>query len=734
MAKKITKRAMALIMSAVMLITATPVFAASTGSVASDPNIGEDTVQNAKTEYDEVGEGNTSTNVYLTVDNSDVLVGVPTSIILSGTPDNEGNYTGEYSVKASGDISGDQSVMVEPKEETVSLVQKGKDNTSATITQEKTIFTSAELSEGATTTGKVTANGLTAGSWNGQTVFEIGIISNYSLYSSLELAATDANKLTTENADVMRDDIDNAVCGLYISDDTAYIRMFKDESDLSNIVLNNNTEINLDNHTVYFSNGAYLETNADLSVFNGSLQGNNANYVINEASSTASLALSNVDVNLTSTNNANTFALYTMAVKNNLNNVDVSVSNNTSYTVGGLIISGDVNFNNQINDCYFSIVNTGGSVRAIQSKGTTVINGGEFIGEADSGQTMFIYDMGNCTIANGTVVNCVGKSGYVYTLASNSTENNLLNIEDVEINSEIETGSVAGLILGNTEANIYDVNVNVVTHGNSASSTAGIASTVNKSAHINLYKGNIVCNSDYDGVGTGINCGSGSYLNVLAEESNDVYVYGRTWGISSNGTTNINGGTYESVAHPLYLSGGSNATIENAKIYSVSSESNPDNVNGPVYLGGTYMSSDAVITFKNCVFGNPDIHSPVHKFCMVSTTLSGYQDPAEVNIYDCDFYQGYYSVFSYNGSGTNQTKFNIYGDTHFYKSYNADSNQWIEYNNDEVSNLLSNWKTTLYANRSVGNHFVMSYGNGTVEDGIVISIPIKNDANIYDYR
>ena len=39
-----------------------------------------------------------------------------------------------------------------------------------------------------------------------------------------------------------------------------------------------------------------------------------------------------------------------------------------------------------------------------------------------------------------------------------------------------------------------------------------------------------------------------------------------------------------------------------------------------------------------------------------------------------------------------------------------------------------------YGNRSVGNHFVMSYGNGTVEDGIVISIPIKNDANVYDYR
>ena len=40
MAKKITKKAMALIMSAMILITATPVFAASTGSVASDPNTG----------------------------------------------------------------------------------------------------------------------------------------------------------------------------------------------------------------------------------------------------------------------------------------------------------------------------------------------------------------------------------------------------------------------------------------------------------------------------------------------------------------------------------------------------------------------------------------------------------------------------------------------------------------------------------------------------------------------
>lgn len=43
--------------------------AASTGSLSSDPSVGEDVVQNAKTTYENVGLGTSYTDVFLTVDN-----------------------------------------------------------------------------------------------------------------------------------------------------------------------------------------------------------------------------------------------------------------------------------------------------------------------------------------------------------------------------------------------------------------------------------------------------------------------------------------------------------------------------------------------------------------------------------------------------------------------------------------------------------------------------------------
>ena len=168
------KKVIALCTAAIMAISAVPIsaFASSTGSTSANTGIGEDKVQNAKTQYSEKTDSNTQTAVYLTVDDSDLIVSLPTTVIVSGTPDSSGNYTGNYSVGVKGNMSGSKQVSITP-DENVTLAQKGKENKEAAITQQQTVFTTDDFKNGTVTNGAITAQGLTAGSWNGQFNFNI---------------------------------------------------------------------------------------------------------------------------------------------------------------------------------------------------------------------------------------------------------------------------------------------------------------------------------------------------------------------------------------------------------------------------------------------------------------------------------------------------------------------------------------------------------------------------------
>lgn len=173
---KRTKRIVAAFLATITALTAFPMSALAASSIGSDSgniSVGEDTVQNAKTTYEQVTEGNAKTRVYLTVNDSDLVVSVPTTIIVSGTPDKNGDYIGEYSVKVSGDMAGSKTVTVKPENELIALKQAGKSDVSAKINQNKTLFDSADFKKSTITNGKVTANKLTAGSWKATTNFII---------------------------------------------------------------------------------------------------------------------------------------------------------------------------------------------------------------------------------------------------------------------------------------------------------------------------------------------------------------------------------------------------------------------------------------------------------------------------------------------------------------------------------------------------------------------------------
>ena len=174
--KKKYNKIISMILAVVICLSTTTAFASSTGSTSSDTSVGADTVQGATTKYTEMGEGSTDTEVYLTVDDSNVVVGVPTEIIVSGTPTETGKYIGEYSVIAEGDLAGNKTIRIEP-EGNVVLKQAGKSDVTATISQEKTSFTYNDIiTDANTSTGEVVAEGLTAGSWKGEFVFNVKIV------------------------------------------------------------------------------------------------------------------------------------------------------------------------------------------------------------------------------------------------------------------------------------------------------------------------------------------------------------------------------------------------------------------------------------------------------------------------------------------------------------------------------------------------------------------------------
>lgn len=68
-----------------------------------------------------------------------IIVSLPTTMILSGTPDTEGYYVGSGIVKAKGNTAGTTIVNVVP-DKTVTLSSPGKDDITATITQQFTKF------------------------------------------------------------------------------------------------------------------------------------------------------------------------------------------------------------------------------------------------------------------------------------------------------------------------------------------------------------------------------------------------------------------------------------------------------------------------------------------------------------------------------------------------------------------------------------------------------------------
>lgn len=174
--KKAIKKSIAIMIATLTVFcSAIPVFATETNQVY---NIENDSAK---------------TNVSLNIADTEILVSLPKTVIVSGTRDSQDSlYKGYYGVKVEGDYAGNEMVSVVP-DTTVELSQSGKAPIDADITQTKTQWTYDESGEIAK--GEISTNELSAGSWNGTFNFNVSldkfIPEGYTVLYKYDLSATE---------------------------------------------------------------------------------------------------------------------------------------------------------------------------------------------------------------------------------------------------------------------------------------------------------------------------------------------------------------------------------------------------------------------------------------------------------------------------------------------------------------------------------------------------------------
>ena len=697
----------------------TTVFAASVGSIDTDKNIGEDIVQGQKTYYSQLKESNAETEVYLTVDESELLVSVPTTIIIDGEPNEAGEYTADYSVGVKGDISGTKTVTVMPESNTVALKQVGKDNKEASVLQAQTDFTQTDFRDETITTGHLSAPSLTAGAWNGTFDFLINVNQIKNFYSSLNLAAEDINAQTVATKDTLADlaTAQGAVCGVYKTANETKLVLLKDVTDQTTVSLTQPVKINLNHYSVTFADGQYLTSSTDLTVVNGNVNVNNSISAINVTGGT-NFVLNSVEITAVVDEilSNNTIVVAAQTQNNIIENCKITGTQNMQKGIFGFYSFSGIN----------KILN---SVVSIKNTQDATVNGIAVNGSLFS-ENNVVSISGNCGIN-------APSSTYVRGVASSVGQ--ITSINDT-INVESYGGAVSGLNSFHSGSKTR-ANVNISNGNFTVKTQATDAKTKAKTISVNSNANIIITSGHYNSYGSanenynwGLVTGPKTSLTV-----NNAYFYSKK-GIALGNYAGDN--SYETVIsnsvitsdnHALYV--GANATVNDSLIYNTGGSA------APIYFGSSTCPEDAVLNLNRCTLGNPNATTQKGLYTIVSTRNYGYKTGAEVNITDCDLYQSssvYGHMFSYHnnfkdGTNLNQTKFNLYGDTKLYKEYDSETGSWVEYSKDEVASFIDpSWKTAI-SGSSVGNKLVWS-PNCVVTDGVLVTNNLTDDAGVYDYR
>lgn len=577
-------------MAAIITASAMPTsaLAASIGSNSADKGVGLDTVQNAQTVYADVIESNSQSQVYLTVDDSQIIASLPTSIILSGEANSAGKYIGNYSISAQGEVSGDKVVNIAPDKNNVELIQKGKNNKNANIEQQSTAFDSALLKDTAKTTGVVTADKLTAGSWNSSFNFNISVDKINSFYSSLDLAVADINAETVRTKNTQADlyTSENAVCGVYKNVDGSYrIELYKDLDNQKAVSISKDVEIDLNNHTINFVTGSGFVLNADSTFYDGTI--NTVNSIsIRSNNTTSSFCLNSIELNTTTTDDYNNVlgGIISASLNDVLTNTKINVNNKANGKVSVGYLTGNKNSTIKIDNCEINASANNSTARCL--------------------------DVANCEITNSNITgySSGGPTGEVEGIYCGKQNSNSHLFKNIKVNVKLEDSSsknnamsATGIYVNNGVADIY--NVDIESYGNIKQiSSNGIF--VSTTSTVNLHSGTIKVNND---TLTGVDCANsgiltGGILNI-DESDGKVLVKGGNCAITvdKSAVVKIDGGTYYSPNHGgLYNVNCKSIDINNALFYN-SKTAGEDKDATCIAYGGMYSSGPGTITVSNSI-------------------------------------------------------------------------------------------------------------------------------------
>ena len=273
-------------------------------------------------------------------------------------------------------------------------------------------------------------------------------------YSSLSLAITDANNLTTAHHDLEAVDGAEAVVG--IVDDTVYIRLVKDSMDTPALVINSKVDIDLNDNTLSFAEGDGITSSSDLKISNGTILGTIKDSLFCHTASNSLLSLDNLTINAVL--DGDTEADETFVICSSENTVSLS-----GTTINAKII-------NDSETCTYSILST----ESEESLSDVLINNSHFNVNSDEiieGSVYVIKSNGNTSFVKSTI--CV----------------------DLSVNS-VSTKRVYGLFCGgDAVVNCSNIDLNILSYGNEKRivtaianpDSSGNAHTALKNAEINIH-------------------------------------------------------------------------------------------------------------------------------------------------------------------------------------------------------------------------------------------------------
>lgn len=628
----LNKKLISLCLAAIMTASAVPtsVLAASMGSSSADANIGEDVVQNAQTKYSEFSEGTVDTEVYLTVNNKDIIVGVPTEVIVSGTPNDRGSYVGEYAVSVKGNIAGNELICVTPDSETVTLQQTGKSNKTANILQEQIMFDCNEIANGTTTNGIITAEGLTAGSWHSNFNFNVSIVKINRYYSSIELAAQDINNNTINSETSVADmpTAEGAACGVYKNSSTGTYRIevYKDLSNVQAITLNENTEIDLNDHLITFVNGSGITFEKNLTVTDGEINTTNS-VALNQTVPAHDYALVTKGVTYNCEATANKVSAVASNCGTNIVDnckINITGSGNSSVYCDGLDFldkTGSATISNTNIDMYLLETQSAGLLTYgsltgdnlninIRSDSKVVSNLGLF-GVIAFGTYTSLYDVNITQDASSSINKCC-EGIRIDSGTENGSQAVLENI-NVNINSLFESlpsklltsngiylKSVSSCLLKNCNSNVVACSGTAIRNGYYTNATS-----FNNKNNLTIDGGYYFVNAFKTKNGDARNKAiENSAKLTIKENSGKVYAHGGNSAIGIRGvttSTNIYGGTFCSANHGgIYDDGfaGSITNIYGGKFYNTQT-AGEETVSGVTAFGGFYCGANSIINIEN---------------------------------------------------------------------------------------------------------------------------------------